>query len=152
MPHPFPGFSGLAVAVGLLTLIWIVSYKTKEHQSFNLDPQGVPGAFEPLLAKYIRASEFLVGLATSSIVLLVGSSAFRSTGHLPWTYASPLVLLAFCVLYGVLFMTLLIFNYENVQHGNPHTRFEYSRSEALGFSSLSCFCLGYLWLVLVVTR
>lgn len=152
MPHLFPGFSGLALAVGLLTLIWVVSYKTKKDATFNLDPKGVPGAFEPLLTRYVRASEFIIGLATSSIVLLVGSSAFRSAGHLPWTYASPLVLLAFCVMYGVLFMIFLIFNYENVQHGNPHTRFEYSRSEALGFSSLFCFCSGYVWLVLVVTR
>lgn len=152
IPHLFPGFSGLVAGVVIFAAIWVISYSTKEYDTFNLDPQGRPGAFEPLLAKYIRAAEFLVGLATSSIVLLVGSSAFRASGHLPWVYASPLVLLGFCVIYGILFMVLLVLNYENVQHGNPHTRLEYSRSEALGFSALSCFCIGYVWLILAVTR
>jgi len=61
-------------------------------------------------------------------------------------------MLAFSVLYGLLFMALLILNYENVQHGNPHTRLEYARSEALGFGTLLRFCAGYLWLVFAVTR
>lgn len=34
----------------------------------------------------------------------------------------------------------------------PHTKLEYSRSEALGFSSLLCFCRGYLWLIFAITR
>lgn len=132
--------------------LWVISYSLKEYEAYNLDPQNQPTAFEPLLAKYIKLAEFLVGLATSSIVLLVGSSAFRASGHLPWVYASPLILLAFCVLYGLLFMALLILNYENVQHGNPHTKLEYSRREALGFGTLLCFCAGYLWLVFAVIR
>jgi hypothetical protein len=152
MWHLFPGFSGLVVGGAMLPALWSVSYALKEYEAFNLDPEGKPGAFEPLLAKYIRAAEFLVGLATGSIVLLVGSSAFRAGGHLPWVFASPLILLAFCAVYGILFMVLLVLNYENVQHGNLHTKLEYSRSEALGFGSLSCFCIGYLWLILAITR
>ena len=150
--HLFPGFSGLLVGGLILPAIWVYSYRTKKYESFNLDPQGTPGTFEPLLSKYIRATEFIVGLATGSIVLLVGSSALHASGHLPWFFASPLVLLAFSVIYGILFMVLLVLNYENVQHGNPHTRLEYSRSESLGFSSLTCFCLGYLWLIFTITH
>jgi len=102
------------------------------------------GAFEPFLAKYIRVAEYVIGLATGSIILLVGSSALHGQGgHLPWFYASPLLLLAFCVIYGVGFMVWLIYNYEEHQHGNPHTRFAYSLSLSLGFSSLACFCVGF---------
>ncbi len=123
MPHLFTGFSGLLVGGLTLPIVWIISYWTKKVEAFNLDPQGKPGAFEPLLAKYIRAIEFVVGLATGSIVLLVGSSVIHPGGRLPWVFASPLVLLAYSVIYGILFMILLVLNYENVQHGNPHTRF-----------------------------
>jgi hypothetical protein len=152
LPHLFAGFSGLLVGGLILPVVWLISYHLKVHAAFNMDPQGTPGAFEPLLAKYIRATEFVVGLATGTIVLLVGSSALHNSGRLPWIFATPLILLAYAVIYGILFMILLILNYENVQHGNAHTRFEYSRSEALGFGSLICFCLGYFWLILTITR
>ena len=86
-------------------------------------------------------------------MLLVGSSALHGqSGHLPWVYASPLLLLCWCVVYGIGFMVWLIFNYEDVQHGNPHTREAYTLSETLGFTSLLCFGLGYGWLIIVVTR
>jgi len=35
---------------------------------------------------------------------------------------SPLIVLGFCVVYGVLFMALLIFNYEEFQHHPNYTR------------------------------
>ena len=50
---------------------------------YDLDPKGVQGAFEPLLAKYLRFGEFVVGLASGSIVLLIGSAALRHDGSLP---------------------------------------------------------------------
>lgn len=88
MYHPFPGFTGLVLGPLAFTGIGLASYLTKEHAQYNLDPQARPGAFEPFLAKYIRLAEFMIGLATGSIVLLVGSSAFHSQGgHLPWFYA-----------------------------------------------------------------
>lgn len=153
MPHLFPGFSGLIVGVVILVVVWVCSYFTKKYETYNLDPQGVPGAFERHLARYIRATEFIIGLATGSIVLLVGSSALHGQGgRLPWFYASPLLLLAWCVVYGIAFMIWLILHYEGHQHGDPHTKFAYSVSETLGFSSLLCFCVGYVWLILQVTR
>jgi hypothetical protein len=148
----FPGFTGATVGLLIFPTLWTVAYKIKKFETYNLDPRGTPGAFEPLLAKYIRTAEFVIGLASGSIVLLVGSSALHSTGRLPWIFATPLLLLAFCVIYGIFFNVLLVLNYENVQHGNAHTKLEYSRSEALGFSSLACFCLGYLSLIFAVTR
>jgi hypothetical protein len=153
MWHPFPGFGGLVLGPVVLAAIWCLSYFTKEHEAYNIDPQGKPGAFEPLISKYIRASEFIIGLATGSIVLLVGSSALHAQGgRLPWFYASPLLILAWSVILGVAFMVWLILRYEGYQHGNKHTKLAYSITETLGFGSLACFCLGYISLIFLVTR
>jgi hypothetical protein len=90
----------------------------------------------------------MIGLATSSIVLLVGSSALNGQGgHLPWFYASPLYLLAFSVLYGIAFSAWLTFHYEMYQHDRRHSRTQYALCETLGFSSLLCFLCGYVWLI-----
>lgn len=153
MPHLFPGFGGLALGVLVPVGIGSLCYETKKHTEYYLDPKGQSGAFEPFLLKYIRLAEYVIGLATGSIVLLVGSSALHGNGgRLPWFYASPLLLLALSVIYGVGFMVWLILHYEEYQHGNPHTRGAYALSQALGFASLACFCFGYVWLILAVAR
>jgi hypothetical protein len=120
--HLFPGFTGLVTATLVLIAAGIASYSGKKYTSYNIDPKGVAGTFEPILARYIRIAEFIVGLDTGSIVLIVGSSALHGqSGHLPWVYASPLLLLAFSVIYGGAFMTCLILNDENARHDNEHT-------------------------------
>jgi hypothetical protein len=45
-----------------------------------------------------------------------------------------------------------ILNYEDVQHGNPHTARAYAFIETLGFSSLLLFVIGYFWLIFAVTH
>ncbi len=138
-----PGIGGLIVGFAIFLATGAYSYFSLGPGPFNLDPLGKPGAFEPFLAKYIRLGEFVIGLATGSIVLLVGSSAFHGQGgRLPWFYASPLLLLALCVVYGIAFIAWLIYDYEEYQHGNPHTRLHYAISLTLGFSSLLCFLFG----------
>lgn len=152
--HLPAGFSGALIGFFSPVVLLGLCYKSKRHGAYNLDPQGVRGAFEPILARYIRAAEFVVGLATGSIVLIVGSAVLHSNGHaghLPWFFASPLVLLAFSVVWGITFMVWLIFSHEEYQHGNPHTALAYSLSQALGFGALLCFCVGYFWLVVCVT-
>jgi len=158
--HLFVGFTGLVLGPVIFVTIFLARSSGRKDVAYNLDPQGVPGAFDPLLAKYIRAAEFIIGIATGSIVLLVGSSALRIEGgsisghggHLPWFFASPLLLLGWSVMFGAAFIVWEIFSYEEYQHGNPHTKRIYSISEALGFTSLSCFCLGYMFLIFLVTR
>lgn len=153
VPHLFPGFSGLVTAAVILLVAWVLAYFGKKYPAYNLDPQGVPGTFEPIMARYLRIAEYIVGIDTGSIVLIVGSSALHGqSGHLPWVYASPLMLLGCSVIYGVIFMACLIMNDENVRHGNPHTPFRYALAETFGFSSLGCFCAGYIFLVVLVTR
>jgi hypothetical protein len=150
---PFPGLTGLVLGPVILAGVWCASYFEKEFERYDLDPKNEKNAFEPFLVKYIRAAEFVIGLATGSIVLLVGSSALHAQGgRLPWFYASPLLLLGWCVIFGVIFIVWLIHNYEEHKHGNPHTRFGYSVSVTLGISALVCFGLGYLFLIILVTR
>jgi hypothetical protein len=150
MCHLFPGFSGLLTGIGIFLGLMLFISSLTPAGAFTFEPQNRPGAFEARLATYMRAGEFIVGIATGSIVLLVGASGLHSTGHLPWRYASPLVLLTFTVIYGVLFMALLAYNYEMFLHGNAYTRFRYVRNQSLGFSALACFCAGYAWLVVSI--
>jgi hypothetical protein len=151
MLHPFPGTSGLLVGLSIFVGIGTWAYLTRKPGLHNLDPQGKFGAFEPFLAKYLRVTEFIIGLATGPIVFLIGSSALQGQGgRLPWFFASPLLLLTVCVVYGICFMVWLTYRYEEHQRGAPHTRFAYAMSLTLGFSSLACFSIGYIWLILRV--
>jgi hypothetical protein len=153
MSHPYSGFSGSLASVGIGFLIWFNRRREKTAEAYNLGPGGNPKEYEPILARYIRLAEFVIGLAAGSIVLIVGSSALHGQGgHLPWFYASPLILIASSVVYGIGFMALQLVTMEEVLHGNPHTAFTYSLNETLGYSCLACFLLGYLWLVIAVTN
>jgi hypothetical protein len=147
-----PGVPGFLSGIGIFLPLYIIAFlRTKGSFAYTFEPRGV-GSFSPILARYIRLVEFLVGLATSSIVLLAGSSIFRSAGRLPKGYGSPLVLLAMSVVYAVLFIALANYNYEEWQHHQNYTRYKYRSSIALGFSGLLCFALGYLWLGFVLVQ
>jgi hypothetical protein len=147
-----PGTSGLFVSLGSLVLVGlIIQARTPKAPNFTFDPRGNdPNSFEPRLANYVRAVEFLLGLATGSIVLIVGSSALHPVQTLPWQFVSPLCVLAFCVVYGLLFMVQLIRSYEEFLAYDNFTRSRYIFNTTLGFSALACFCGGYIWLVLSV--
>ena len=141
--------ASVAVGVGVFALC----RSTKEFEKYNLGPGGDTKAYEPILVRYLRLAEFVIGLATGSIVLIVGSSALHGqSGRLPWFYASPLILIASCVVYGVGFMAAQLVTMEEVLHGNPHTARNYALNETLGYSSLLCFLAGYIWLVFSVTN
>jgi hypothetical protein len=144
---------GLLPAPAIVLLIWINRHRARRSSgSYSLEPQGRAGAFEPLLQKYLHLAEFIISLATGSIVLLIGSSFLHGKdGRLPPFYAAPLLVLATSVLTAIFFMVALILGYEDVQHGNPHTPKAYALNETLGFSSLVLFVVGYIWLIFAVT-
>ena len=155
----FPGCYGFVVGLLLLLLTWLLAYFTLPKGQFNFDfPNeggSLQGSFLPLLSSYIDIAKYTLGLASGSIVLLVGAAAFHSDGrvHLPSSFANPLFLLVLSILWGVFFMALMMVDYEAYRHGTrPYTRFKYSRTLALGFGCLLCFCIGYAWLAFVVTR
>jgi hypothetical protein len=130
--HVFPGLRGMVVGALIPIALWCICFFTKANANYNLDPNGKLGAFEPFLAKYLKIAEITIGLATGSIVLLVGSSALNGKGgHLPWFYASPLYLLAFSVFYGIAFSAWMTFHYEMYQHDHKHSRKQYAFSETL---------------------
>jgi hypothetical protein len=154
-----PGFPGIATALGLFAVAWIVVWlRTKPTSSNYFEPEGAEGEFgKGLLPIYLDITKLILGIAAGSIVLLVGSSNLiqQSGGRSLKSFASPMFMVAMSIIYGVLFMTLLVIDYERHRH-NPaaksYTRFKYTRNQALGFSALSCFCVGYAWLVVDATR
>jgi hypothetical protein len=155
MCNLFTGFCGLVVGVAVLVILWLVAYLKlgRRGNLFDFDAGGEPGEFEKRLTTYLDISKFILGLASGSIVLLVGSSALRKSELLPPSFASPLFLLALCILYGILFMAFLTANYEAYRHKtSDYTIFKYTRNLALGYGSLFCFCIGYAWLIFIVTR
>lgn len=150
----FPGLWGIVVGIVLFLIVWLIAERGKKGEMFHFDPHGEKGAFEPLLANYLDIAKVVMGLASGSIVLLVGSTAFRSAGRLPASFASPLFLLALGILYGVVFMAFMMLQYETYRHregDSTYSRRRYALNQALGFSCLLCFCIGYVWLIVSVT-
>jgi len=153
----FPGFPGIATAVGLFALIWLFIYLESRGKPVVFDPGGKHGEFgKRLLPMYLDITKFVLGLAAGSIVLLVGSLNFnQSNGRSLRPFASPLFLVAMSIIYGVLFMISLALNYEyHLHHPNDsrsYTRFQYTRNQSLGFGALVCFCISYMWLIAAAT-
>jgi hypothetical protein len=57
------------------------------------------------------------------------------------------------IIWGVCFLPSIELDYEAFRHGTAkYTRFNYAKNQALGFSCLICFALGYAWLIFIVTR
>jgi hypothetical protein len=155
----FPGFPGIATAVGLFAGIWLITYLKARGRPAVFDPQGQPGEFgKNLLHIYLDIAKTVLSLAAGSIVLLVGAMNFGSMGsrHSLTAFASPLFLVAMSIIYGVLFMILLVLSYEHHLHHlnepDAYTAIRYSRNQSLGFSALVCFCISYVWLIFDATR
>ena len=147
-----PGVPGALTAGAIFAVVYCLAWaNTDSSTTYTFEPRG-PGSFEPILARYSRLVEFIVGLATGSIVLLAGSSIFRSAGKLPTGYGSPLVLLASSVVFCVLFIALCSYHYEEFQHHNNYNCQKYRFNIALGFSGLLCFAVGYVWLGFALVR
>jgi len=113
----FPGFPGVATAVGLFALVWFIIYLQSKGKPVVFDPGGKHGEFgKRLLPMYLDITKFVLGLVAMSII------------------------------YGVLFMILLAVNYEHhLHHPNDpgsYTRFKYTRNQSLGFGALLCFCIS----------
>jgi hypothetical protein len=154
----FPGLPGIATAVGLSAVIWLIICLKSRREPVAFDPGGKHGEFgKRLLPMYLDITKFVLGLAAGSIVVLVGSLNFgQPSGRSLKPFASPLFLVAMSIIYGVLFMILLALNYEHhLHHPNDprsYTRFKYTRNQSLGFGALVCFCISYIWLIAAATR
>jgi hypothetical protein len=142
------GWPGIAVGIAIFLVVWIIVLVSTEKGNFTFEP--TDGFLDKILPIYLDVAKFIMGLAAGGIVLIIGSSALSSTNkRLPPEYASPLLLLAMSIFYGIVFMPLLVLNYEAWKHNEyKYTRSRYIRNRTLGFSGLICFCLGYGWLIL----
>ena len=141
---------GCVVLFGVLYVLFWRSHRGVP--SFYFDPQDFAhyeggagrelpvaaqtGTFAPLLGSYLDVTKLLITVAAASI-------AFGATHQSRGIFVAKLIL-AFSILYGVLFCALLQFFYdEYTQNVRAYTRLRYSMIEALGFSTLTCFVLGY---------
>lgn len=90
------GFPGVATAVGLLAIIWVIVYLRTKGQPVVFHPGGKHGEFgKRLLPMYLDITKFVLGLAAGSIVLLVSSLNFnQSNARSLKSFASPLFLMA----------------------------------------------------------
>ncbi len=115
----FPGFPGIATAVGLFAGIWLITYLKGKGRPAAFDPQGQHGEFGKNLRHiYLDIAKTVLGLAACSIVLLVGAMNFGPGGprRSLAAFASPLFLVVMSIIYGVLFMILLVLSYEHHLH------------------------------------
>jgi hypothetical protein len=145
------GWPGVVAGIGVFALTWVIlEIMTPRIGGFTFEP--FEGFFDKILPIYLDIAKFIIGLGAGGIVLIIGSSALGSAKRLPQSYASPLFLLAVSVLFGIIFMPLLVLNYEAFKHKTSnYERWQYIRNRALGYSSLACFCIGYGWLIWAAT-
>ena len=135
----------------MLYFLWV----NRKSQSFYFDPKDVhhyeqgggrelpiaakDSTFEPHLKNYIDVMKLLVTIAAASI-------AFGGTQNATSGVRIAKSILAFSILYGVVFSGLLQFFYEQyAQDVRAYTRVRYSVITALGFSALVCFIVGYFF-------
>jgi hypothetical protein len=150
-----PGFlTGLTIFLLCYGFAWVRVKKPKEGFSYTFEPDRRPGSFEPVIARYTKLAEVIIGLATGSIVLLVGTNGLRNgiNTKLPSSYGPPLVLLAMSVVFIVTFISLCSYTYEEWQHHKNYSHHKYRLNVALGFAGLFCFGIGYLWLAFVLVE
>jgi hypothetical protein len=143
----------LIVCLAQFAILYVYFRRANGTSTFYLDPgdfvhyeQGggreLPVAakdmtFEGLLKNYIDVMKLLITVAAASI-------AFGATQNAKAGIIVAKIILAFSILYGVVFSGLLQFFYdEYTQNVRAYTAFRYSLIEALGFSALACFIEGY---------
>ena len=137
----------------LAILFSFFRWLNRGSQSFYFDPQDFvryengggrelpvsasTNVFEPLLRNYIDVTKLLITVAAASIAFGGGQSP-------PPGIVIAKIILAFSVLYGVMFCALLQYFYdEYCQNVRAYTPFRYSFIEGLGFSALLCLAGGY---------
>ena len=147
----FPGIAGASSGVGVFVCLLAAIWARLEDARYQFATD-----FDKQLQIYLDITKFILTMAGGGIVLVVSATIFRSSAPvrpLPAPYVSPLAVLALTVLYGVLFMVFEARDYEKSKRSKDlYTRWPYARNQALGYSAIVCFCLGYGWLVVAAVR
>jgi hypothetical protein len=156
----------VATAVGCIVVFkgfWLMLYLLNSAKFYYFDAQDVvkfedtsqkllplsaeTGTFEPLLKHYLDVAKLVVTLAAASIT-------FGETKAPPTGILVAKLILAFSILYGVAFCVFTLYRYdEYTQSRTALTRTWYCTVEALGFSALTLFILGYIaWAVALISN
>ena len=147
----FPGFYGIASGAVIFLVLWAFCYCSLGPGPFEMDPKGEKGAFLPIFDIYKDVAKLVIGLASATIAALIGTAILHEKPEaepLSTSFASPLNLLALCILCGVFFLVFLARDYEAYRHGTKeYTRSKYSINLSLSYSCLSCFVAGYFGLI-----
>lgn len=156
------GWVAALICLAIYFIIWLIFRSLHREGEFYFDPQDFhhyengggrelplsakTTTFEPMLKHYMTLAQLIITIAAASI-------AFGGTQNPKPSIAAAKVFLAFCILYGVLFCSTVLYRYDEYnQNVRSYTRFWYSTVESLGFAALACFVLGYLAWALAAFR
>lgn len=143
------------IAATIFVVTWLVSCCLIGPGPFNMDPHGIPGAFEAHLKRYQGGAQLLITLATASVAYLVNFLLGLKKGEPLNVYASALIaacpfvvtLLGYCVIFSFGFILLESLAYERYAHRtspeSTYTRPWYATNLALGYSSVGAFVVAY---------
>ena len=141
----------LATAV-LFPLLFAVFRTRLKNDYYLMDPQGRPGAFQKHLEGYQGTSKLILTLSVGTIAYLIHLFDSAEAGLFKVAYrdllSAPLLVFLISCLYGILFILLLNYFYEEYCHCNEtpprsYTRNKYAFVLAFGWSQLLSFLLGY---------
>jgi hypothetical protein len=129
------------------------SYYFDPQDAFQADPfnarfpkSAQSGTFAVFLDKYIDVMKLLVTIAAAAI-------AFGGNPQGVWQIVVAKSTLAWSILYGILFCSLLLYRYdEYAQNVKSYTPNWYASIFALGFGSLLCFIVGFGFWSLALTK
>jgi hypothetical protein len=112
-------------------------YYYEKSKSRELPVSAGSSTFEPMLAHYVGVTKLLIAVAAASV-------SFGANANNAESVHFAKIVLSWSILYGVLFCTFLLYRYdEYTQDVRCYTKAWYSTVETFGFSSLTCFILGY---------
>jgi len=111
----------------------------ENHDGRSLPLSAKTGTFDHVLKLYVGVTQLLITVAAASI-------AFGANSQSPGAaLVGAKLLLAWSIIYGVLFCALLLWRYDEYsQDVTSYALGWYSTIVALAFSCLVCFMLGYL--------
>jgi heme/copper-type cytochrome/quinol oxidase subunit 3 len=149
-----PFCSVFIFAVLAYFVFWLVARMVLGGGAYNMDPHGVPGAFEPHLARYQSIAKLIVTLSAATVAFLFNFLVSRASGTSANGYgnalekACPVAILllclsAFCGLVFVLGQTYIYESYCHSRTKDTYTGALYAAQVAFGFSGLTWFIVSY---------
>jgi len=144
-------------------VLYAIVFKTRQPGAYALDPKdagsGVDrgrGTFEPHNKNYLELAKLTIGLGSASIgavaVFFFRNDTSAQAQGLQHHVAWPLICFVASVVYGVAFIGMMVWRYEQYcHHSESYTRAWHSLILSLGFSMLIFLASGYaifVWILL----